>query len=192
VFQADHGAYLGENGVVYSKHTFAPFVHRVPLIISGPSMLPQAKVCDEVCDSLDVTRTMLALGNLTVPDQFHGRNLFSDPEPEAIYSTIGFGYPSSCRAPNGGIGRWTGDRGWPRRSCIRTNRYRLDKNMLIDGRKPDPEDQDVFLADVTADPLEFVNLAGDPQYADVLRDLSDRLDRHADGSVEVPPECVVK
>ena len=62
--------------------------------------------------------------------------------------------------------------------------------MLIDGTTPEPEDQDIFLADVLADPAEFTNLAGEMEYADTVRELSGQLDKHAEGSVEVDPECL--
>ena len=65
-------------------------------------------------------------------------------------------------------------------------------NMLIDDAKPTSEDQDVFLADVLADPVEFTNLAREPQYASVVRELSERLDNHTHGSVEVAPECLTR
>jgi len=189
VFTSDHGNPIGDTGA-FEKHTFTPSVHRVPLVISRSGALPGGAVRDDICDSLDIARTLFAMAGMGPPPQFKGRDLFSDPPPEAIYATIGYGLPDSKMAPNGGRGQWYGDRGWPRRSCIRTQRYRLDKNMRIDGRSLSPEDEDLFLADVQTDPGERVDLAADPRYADVVADLSVRLDRHAEGAVEVPPEYV--
>ena len=56
--------------------------------------------------------------------------------------------------------------------------------------KPKPEDEDIFLADVYADPEEFTNIARDPEYADVVHQLSDQLDKHTANSVEVDPSCL--
>jgi choline-sulfatase len=188
VLQADHGTYLGEYGMVAAKHTFAPFVHRVPLIVNGPGHVPAGTVCEDVCDSLDVTKTMLSLAGIESPPPFRGRNLFAGrpAEDAAVFATIGFGQPSSCKSPNGASGRWDDGRGWPRRSCVRTRRYRLDKNMRIDGRKTVADEEDLFLADTLADPLELTNLAGDPACAALVRDLSGRLDAHAADALEVP------
>ena len=93
---------------------------------------------------------------------------------------------------NGGIGEWTGNRGWPRRSCIRTENYRLEKNVLLDGRRPGPDDEDVYLVDVRKDPREFTNLAVDPDYAEFVLELSARLDEHTEEMVEIPRECLVR
>jgi hypothetical protein len=53
-----------------------------------------------------------------------------------------------------------------------------------------PGDEDVFLADVVSDPGEMRNLAEDAQFANVATELSEALDGHAQGAVEVPPECL--
>ena len=189
LFGSDHGNPIGDTGA-FEKHTFTPSVHRVPLLISWPDRLPAGQVRTDICDSLDIGKTLLALAGIEAPNQFKGRDLFSDRAPDAIYATIGFGQPDSKMGPNGGRGEWYGGRGWPRRSCIRTSRYRLDKNMLIDARKPESEDEDVFLADVVSDPGELTNLAEDPQHLDVVHELSTALDRHVQGAVEVSPECL--
>jgi choline-sulfatase len=191
VFGSDHGNPVGDTGA-FGKHTFTPTVHRVPLIISWPEALPRGEVRDDISESLDVARTLLRTAEIEPPPLFEGRDLFSEPEPDAIYSTIGYGQHDSWLGPNGGSGRYYGDRGWPRRSCIRTPRYRLDKNMLLDGEVPAPTDEHIFLADVQSDPEEMVNLADDPEHSAIVRELSEKLDRFAEGSVEVPHECLVR
>ena len=170
LFGSDHGNPLGDTGQ-FEKHTFAPSVHRVPFLLSWPGTVPGAQVRDGICDSLDLPRTLFAPAGIEPPSQFKGRDLLSDPAPAAIYSTIGFGQPDSKMGPNGGRGEWFGGRGWPRRSCVRTNRYRLDKNMLIGARPPTGEDVDLFLADVENDPEEVVNLASDPTYTKAITPL---------------------
>lgn len=189
LFGADHGTPVGDTGA-FEKHTFAPCVHRVPLIVSWPAKLKGSQIRDDISDSLDVGRTLMACAGIPVPDSFHGRDLFSSPPPAAIYATIGYGEHGSRMGPNGGRGKWFGERGWPRRSCVRTAKFRLDMNMKIDGKPVAPEDRDIFLADVQNDPHEQINLAADPRYADEVRRLCDLLEKHAQGAVEVPPECL--
>jgi choline-sulfatase len=191
LFGSDHGNPLGDNGG-FGKHTFTPTVHRVPLIVSWPDILPEGEVRSDICDSLDIGRTLLELAGISVPEPFRGRDLFADPEPEAIYSTIGFGQPDSKLAPNGGIGEWMENRGWPRRSCIRTDRYRFEKNVLLDNHRPAPEKEDPFLVDFKRDPREFINLAADPEFADVVSQLSEKLDAHCKNSVEIPHEYLIR
>ena len=191
VFGADHGTPLGDTGA-FEKHTFTPTVHRVPFIMSWPGHFNSGQVREDICDSLDLGRTLFAAGGIAAPDSFQGRDLFSAPAPEAIYATIGYGETDSRMGPNGGRGTWTGDRGWPRRGCVRTAHYRLDKNLRIDGRAVEPRDADVFLADVVRDPSEMVNLAEDPAHAAEVHRLTAMLDKHVQGSVEVPHEFLTR
>ena len=189
MFGADHGNPIGDTGA-FEKLTFTPTVHRVPLLISWPEVLPSGQVRDDICDSLDIGKTFFSMAGIDPPSQFKGRDLFAEPPPDAVFSTIGHGQSFSTMAPNGGYGDWYGGRGWPRRSCVRTSQYRLDMNVLINGKKPNLEDRDVFLADVLVDPTEFTNLAGEGKYAEVVRELSGQLDKHTENSVEVEAECL--
>ncbi len=184
VFEADHGVSLGE-GHRYHKVTFAPEVHRVPRIISYPAGLERGQQINELTDSIDLARTLFSLADIESPDQFKGRDVFSDPEPEAIYATLGFGWDDSYAFPYAKTGRYEGH-GWPRRSCIRTRQFRLDKNVRIDGGWVKPADEDVFLADLQQDPEELQNLAQLSEYQPVLEKLSAQLDAHVRRSVEYP------
>ncbi|MEM7130216.1 MAG: sulfatase-like hydrolase/transferase [Chloroflexota bacterium] len=189
VFGADHGASLGECGR-YQKQTFAPESHRVPRIISWPGTLPKGEQRSELCQSMDLARTLSGLTGVELPEQFQGRDLFSTPASEAIYSTIGYGFASSRPFPNLGFGNFVdaggNEHGWPRRACVRTDRYRLDKNVRLNGEAVAPELEDIFLADAQADPSENTNLADQPEYAEMVARLSKTLDDHVANSVEVP------
>ena len=196
VFDADHGASLGECGR-FQKQTFAPESHRVPRLISWPGTLP-AQARNDLCESLDLARTLCALADIPPAAPFRGRDLFHTPAPNAVYATIGYGEPHSRAFPNLGVGNYGGNgddrRGWPRRGCIRTAHYRLDKNLRIDGEPVEEGEADVFLADVQTDPDEKVNVAGDGARAEVVARLNAQLDAHVADAVQVPsawdaPEC---
>jgi choline-sulfatase len=189
VFSADHGASLGENGL-YAKHVFAPQVQRVPMLIAFPGTIPAGQVRDDICECLNLARTLFNISGIEAPPQFKGRDLLSSEPSEAIYSTIGFGYPESRAFPNLGFGEYLNGSGWPRRSCIRTENYRLDKNIRMDGKPVSKYEEDIFLADVTSDPKERYNLAGDPEYADIIEKLWNMLDKHVEDRIEPPAEYV--
>jgi choline-sulfatase len=189
VFGADHGASLGENGC-YAKHTFAPQVHRVPLLIAWPGTLPDGQVREDINEGLDLPRTLFGLCGIDTPAQFRGHDLFTSQPPEAVYATIGYGYPHSRAFPNLATGEYVDGRGWPRRACVRTADYRLDKNVRIDGRPALGAEEDVFLADVRTDPGETVNLADDPAHQGTVQRLSAMLDEHIAGGIEPPAEYV--
>ncbi|MCX5426187.1 sulfatase-like hydrolase/transferase [Streptomyces sp. NBC_00257] len=189
VLTSDHGAHLGENGA-YGKHTFARGSHRVPLIISAPGRLAHQTRTD-LAQSLDLARTLFGLCGIEAPESFDGRDLFNDPAPAEIFSTIGFGAPWSRAFPNQQHGTYEDDRGWPRRSCVRTDRYRLDATVRIDGHAPrDAEEEDLVLIDHVADPDETVNLAGDPKLAYVVQDMRALLMKNAADVVEVDDDLL--
>jgi len=182
VLEADHGVSLAERGRL-QKHTFFPEVHRIPRLIAWPGHLqPQART--DLCESLDLAKTLCGLSGIAPAESFQGRDLFSEPPPEAVFSTVGYGLPESHALPNQVVGRWSDGSGWPRRSCVRTARYRLDMTVRQNGAAVSPDREDPFLADLALDRLEETNRAGDPAYAAVLADLRSKLLAHAAGSHE--------
>lgn len=192
VFTADHGTYLGEGGA-FEKHTFAPQCQRIPLIVRQPGVVAAGEARDDLAQGLDLAPTLCGLAGIAGGD-FDGRNLFDAPPPEHVFATIGYGAPRSQALPNVGRGRYYGDRGWPRRACVRSRRFRFDKNVRIDGTavgRGHP-DEDIFLADTEEDPAEIKNVADDARYADVRLRLKDALDRHLHGAVEPDPAEVYR
>jgi choline-sulfatase len=186
VFGADHGTSLGENGM-YQKQVFAPQVHRVPMLITWPGKIEAGQERTDINEGLDLPRTLFNLAEIEPPEQFKGRDIINDTPPEAIYSTIGYGFDFSRQFPNLAVGRFTDNHGWPRRACIRTQRYRLDKTVRMDGKPVPPEQEDIFLADVQEDPREVKNIAGLPENAPIVERLSAMLDHHLADRVEPPP-----
>ncbi|MEV6037724.1 sulfatase-like hydrolase/transferase [Nonomuraea sp. NPDC052116] len=182
VLTSDHGAHLGEGGA-FGKHTFAPQSHRVPLVVRRPGHLAPARRGD-LAQSLDLGPTLLGLAGLALPAKTDGRDLFADPAPGHVTATIGYGDPASRAFPNRDAGTWYGGRGWPRRTCVRTPRYRLDATVRLDGRPATPDEEDVFLADSHADPAELRNLADDPTCADVRGTLLGHVRALARSAVE--------
>jgi choline-sulfatase len=183
VFDSDHGASLGENGLL-SKVVFAPQSQRVPRIVSWPGTLPAGAVRDDLAQSLDLARTLCHLTGVPPSDSFRGRALFADPAPDAIFASVGMGSPGARASSAANKGAWRTGAGWPRRGCVRTDRWRLDMNLRIDGTPPPPGEEDIFLADWRADPHERRDLAADPAHAAVRDDLAARLRDFASRSVE--------
>jgi choline-sulfatase len=179
VLEADHGVSLGERGRL-QKHTFFPEVQRIPRLIAWPGRLPAGQVRADLAQSLDLARTLCGLAGIEPAATFEGRDLFGPgPAPEMIFSTIGFGERESHALPNQVVGTWSDGTGWPRRSCVRTARYRLDMTVRRNGAPVPPGEEDPYLADLAVDPFEAVNRAGDPLYAEVLDGLRTALRAHA-------------
>ena len=186
LFTADHGCMAGDWGLS-GKQLFHHWTHRVPLIVRWAGGVPAGDVREDICEGLDLARTLFGLAGIEpTAERFKGRDLFSEPAPDAVFSTIGYGFPGSRCAPYGQSGTYPGGRGWPRRACVRTTRYRFDKTVRIDGRPARREEEDAFLVDVETDPDETRNLAGDPALRAVVEDLSARIDAHVADSYEPP------
>lgn len=169
VFTTDHGASLGEHGIL-AKHTFAPESHRVPLIISWPEKLAAGMRRSDLATSEDVATTILGLVGVEPPHGVTGRDLFNAPAPDVILSAIGYGEPGSRAFPHRDEGAWEDGRGWPQRVCARTTRYRLDLTTRRAGERVHT-DEDVFLTDRLRDPSERTDLSSRSEYRDVRTEL---------------------
>lgn len=179
---SDHGASLGENGLI-GKVVFAPQSQRVPLILAGPGV-PAGQVDDGLSEALDLARTFCALAGLRPDPGFEGRDLLSDPPPEAVFAVVGQGAPGSRASSASNLGTWPDGRGWPRRACLRTRDWRFDMNVRQDGAPVADADADPFLADLRADPEERVNLAFHPAQAGRVAGFAARLRARAARAVE--------
>lgn len=189
VVNADHGALRGEcRGL--GKHVFNRASQAVPLIIADPEDPQKGRRVPEVVSNIDIARTLLELVKVPVPQQFKGENIMAGQYPGEVYGTIGYGEPDSCAFPNRQLGRLPGDRGWPRRCCIRTQRYRLDLSTRIDAAYTTAENDDLFFVDTQVCPREDRNMARLPEYAEIVKQLRTKLLAHAASATEVPPEMV--
>lgn len=190
IFDADHGSSLGDGGR-FQKQSFAPESHRIPRIIAWENTLAQGDTNNDISEGLDLANTLFDLAEIPRHPQFQGRNMFVDPTPDAIFATLGYGFSHSRCYANMNIGLYQDGHGWPRRACIRTDRYRLDKNIQMDGKPVSDDDTDIFLADMIDDPYEENNLADARQYTSLVSQLCHQLDDHHENAVEVPEEYTV-
>ncbi|MEM7017868.1 MAG: sulfatase-like hydrolase/transferase [Pseudomonadota bacterium] len=187
VFSSDHGANLGEGGA-FAKHIFTPQSHRVPFIISWPAKLACGERRTDVCQGLDLGPTLLKLAGLEAIDEFEGRDLFNGHQSDAVFATVGYGLETSVVQPNRKFGHWTDGTGWPRRACLRTDKYRLDMSVRRNGKPLDKEDFDVFLVNYQEDPLEQHNQADTSALQQVRDEMIERVWAHTQDKVE--PEFV--
>ena len=191
IIGADHGALRGESGGL-GKQIFHRASHQVPCIIYDPGNLKNGQKDARLCSNLDLAVTIFHLLNIDPPEQFRGNDLFGDRLEEEVYSVIGYGETCSYAFPNKLRGRYIQEKGWPRRACIRTSRYRLDMNIRIDGKKAEPEEEDIFFTDYATYPEEDQNLAAEPQYQDVIAELRRKLWEHQNGAVEPEKGCIAE
>jgi choline-sulfatase len=187
VFTSDHGASIGENGLL-GKVVCAPQSQRTPFIVSWPSELPRGEERPELSENLDLARTLCDLSGIAPHPAFAGRSVFAAPAPEMVFATVGTGAPGARASAAANRGTWRNGGGWPRRCCVRTTRWRFDMNVRQDGRPIAPTEEDAFLADSAADPQEEVNLASAPAHAEVAAQLRAAILEHVADALE--PEFV--
>jgi uncharacterized sulfatase len=153
VLYGDHGYHLGEHGGMWHKMSLFEESARVPLVIVAPGAKGNGDACTRVVEFVDIYPTLVDLCGLPTVEGLAGtslRPLLNDPSQpwsQAGYTQVVHG---------GTMGR-----------SIRTERWRYTE--WDDGRAGRQ------LYDHDADPHEYVNLAQQPDLANVVAELSQRL-----------------
>ena len=139
VLWSDHGWHLGEKDIT-GKNTLWERSTHVPLIFAGPGLLAKAR-CEEPVELLDIYPTLIDLCGLASRDDLEGHSLLpqlKDPRTPRQYPAI-----------------TTHNQG---NHAVRSRRWRYIR--YADGSEE--------LYDMENDPNEWVNLAKDSRYADVI------------------------
>ena len=152
VFWGDHGYQLGEKGKwskagsVWEKGT------RVPLIIAAPGPASTGRACARVVQSIDIYPTLVELCGLPAVEGLEGRSLvplLSDPGRAWDHPAFSV---------------WSEDGKNLTAVAVRTERWRYAE---FDGGRGG-----AMLLEPERDPHAVKNLADDPAYAQVRRELS--------------------
>jgi iduronate 2-sulfatase len=150
VLMADHGWQLGEHGI-WSKHTLFETSLHCPLIFSGPGVTAAQRAAG-LAEYVDVYPTLCELAGLPIPSHVHGQSVgaqlrdASAQGKPAVFSRHGKG------------------------ESIKTDQFRYSEWREEDGALIGRA-----LFDHGKDPQENINVADDPHYAEVAKDLARRL-----------------
>lgn len=139
VYAADHGEMLYKNGIC-EKQTFFEDAVGIPLVFSLPGHLPEAAVSDAMVSNIDLMPTLLTMFDIPVPDFVEGKDLtptFTGGEAQSHVYAEFYHNLDPCR-------------------MVRDKRYKYIHT----------EEDICELYDTENDPLESINLAWYPQYAD--------------------------
>ncbi len=156
IYTADNGYYMGDRGFAGKWSHFEQSL-RVPLVIFDPR-LPgdkRGRLVHPTALNIDLAPTILALGNLRMPEHYQGRSLMSLlNKNESSDSDVASRETFFCEhlMDNTLIPKWQG---------VRTPRY---KYACYFEQTPAYE----FLHDLKKDPTELKNLASNPRYQNVL------------------------
>lgn len=154
IYTADNGYYLGDRGLQGKWSHFDESVH-VPLIVYDPRMEPglRGRVVDEFANLLDIPSTIVDMVGLSVPEKYQGlslRPLLDDEIPDNWRDEI---YGEHYSGGSAKLPHWYG---------VRNDRYTYANYF---------SDRVELLYDRNIDPNEFTDVAGDPEYQEVLNEL---------------------
>jgi iduronate 2-sulfatase len=162
IFHADHGYHLGEHGL-WQKMSLWENSARVPMIVYDPRAKGNGKPSARTVELVDLHPTLADLCGLPAPAELTGKSL----KPLLDNPTAAWDKPAFTQVTRGtptvtGETVKKGNKTMMGRS-VRNERYRYTE---WDGGK-----QGVQLYDYEKDPGELKNLADDPQYAAVVKEL---------------------
>lgn len=175
LFTSDHGDHLSSHGYgkpmdTWMHHTMraskaTPYeesIH-IPFIARFPGRIPAGKRSDALFSSVDVMPTLLNLCGIQAPEGIQGSDLShvlltkEGPMADSVYLQIlGPGWPHRGKW----VGFWRG---------VRTERWTYAR-WIDDESGP-------FLFDCRDDRYQMNNLADEPKYNEIQRQLEDRLQR---------------
>ena len=168
LFWSDHGEFLGDYGVTHKMAAFYDSMVRVPMVLWDPSGTVARGQNGDLVEALDVFATVLDLCGVEQPA---GSRAYSLLEPEYeprtdVYAEGGLQMAPldepikdvNLRAPHGPTHFGAG-------AMLRTDRWKLCCHSF-----------DCWeLYDLENDPAEMSNIYGNPEYAAVVRELTQRL-----------------
>jgi arylsulfatase A-like enzyme len=157
IFTADHGDFAAYHGLVEKfpwAHNVYEEIVRVPFIVSWPARLRKGEVRQDLIEETDIYPTLLELAGVEGPKDYPmvGRSLV----------------PTLTRGES--VGRRYAFSETSIMATVITDRYKLGVFLVEqDGNFPD------MLFDRNADPLEVHNLCGQPEAAEVEKELREAL-----------------
>ncbi|MEP2774491.1 MAG: sulfatase-like hydrolase/transferase [Luteolibacter sp.] len=174
VFFSDNGLLYGEHGLGGKTMLYEESVH-VPLIVYSPFLAEKDRGLQrgELVVGQDIPATLLDMCGLEVPSTYQGQSMLPLMEGRTD------GWREDVFLEN----LFT-DQGYPRQESVRGERFKYIRYHSKDDDRlkylPEglPDDEPIYeeLFDLEADPKEQKNLAGNPEYAAVLKSLRQRCD----------------
>ncbi|MDP7133391.1 MAG: DUF4976 domain-containing protein, partial [Planctomycetota bacterium] len=170
VYTSDQGFFLGDHGW-YDKRFMYEESLRMPFVIRYPKEIEDGSVCDDMILNADFASTFLDYAGVEIPEEFQGRSirpLLQKQTPEDWRKAMYYRYWMHLSHHN--VYAHYG---------LRTHRYKLiyyyadalDQPGAVD----DPREPEWELFDLEIDPLEMNSVYHDPEYADLVEELTAKL-----------------
>lgn len=182
IYTSDQGFYLGEHGW-YDKRFIYEESFRMPFLVAWPGVTESGSTCAMMASNVDFAPTFLEAARLPVPTYMQGRSLLP---------LLGGAQPGDW--PDCAYHRYWMNRDIDHNAYahygIRTHRYKLiywyDESCGEAGAGEGQGLREWELFDLDRDPHELLNVYANPEYADVVRDMKQKLNEKMDEIGDVP------
>lgn len=155
IFTCDHGDTMGDHRIWNKDYTMYDQIYHIPFIARWPGVISKGRRTEAfISQMLDLTPTLLELAGQPQPEGLHGQSLVPLFREQAQQRSD----DAFCQFHGSHMGLYS-------MRMVENERYKyvFHSNDIDE------------LYDHTHDPEEAVNLAADPAYAEVLRDMKYRL-----------------
>jgi len=171
VYSSDQGFFMGEHGWFDKRWIFEESA-RTPLLVRWPGVIKPGSVSKALVSNLDFAETFLEAANLAVPAEMQGRSLlplFKGQTPDDWRKSFYYHYYEHPAEHS--VARHYG---------VITDRYKLVHFY-------EPEFNYWELFDLRSDPREMKSVYGDPEHAQIEKELKQELARLR-SELKVPAE----
>ncbi|TWD81343.1 arylsulfatase A-like enzyme [Kribbella amoyensis] len=171
MYTSDQGFFLGDHGW-YDKRLMYEESLRMPLLLSYPRAVGAGQVHDGIVTNVDFARSLLTAAGVEPHDRMQGRDFWPD--------LTGTDQGTNSVPPADGMyyRYWEHDDGNHHAAAhygYRTDRYKLiyfyNDGLGLPGASSVTYPPEWELYDLVADPQELTNVADDPAYTAIRRDL---------------------
>lgn len=173
IYTSDQGFFLGEHGW-FDKRFMYEESFQMPFMIRYPQEIEAGEICKNVVCNVDFAPTFLDLAGLTIPSYMQGksfRQILNNNVP-GDWTDVAYHRYWMHRDPDHNAYSHYG---------IRNQRYKLiywyNEGYGLPGTNHGGEDREWELFDCEQDPLELFNVYADPAYAQVLTDMTLKLEQ---------------
>lgn len=160
IFMSDNGYFIGDRGLA-DKWLMYDVSLRVPLVVVSPEVRKSKRISDELVLNIDIPSTILDLAGIEIPVHYQGKSL----KPLLTNGNKKFRNDFFCEH----LMNWEMI---PQSEGVRTRKWKYFRYRNF------PEWEELY--NLEKDPLEQVNLAGNPEYKAELNRLRSRCDEYID------------
>ena len=182
IYTSDQGFFLGEHGWFDKRFMYEESL-QMPFLVRYPKAIAPGSVAKAIATNVDFAPTFLDYAGLPVPSYMQGRSMRPVLERETPEDWPGSAYHRYWMHKDEHHNAWA-------HYGLRSHRYKLiywyNSDLGQPGAHGPDEPPEWELFDCETDPLELVNVADDPAYADVFDEMLAQLDARMAEIGDVP------